>query len=109
MEKEFLKNKHDEILNYLLEYKKENTDFRFSPRKNNIKNKLDNGYWFQGAEHYIFVPLYKRGCRHNKTKTIGYVYTENSQYIEVVFKSVEGITDNELKFYEEIIAYLNML
>ncbi len=106
MDEDFLIQKHNEILNYLLSYKDKNNDFTFSPRKQNNNNRLDKGFWFQGGDDYIFVPLYKRGCKHNKTKTIGFVYTENTQYIEIVFKRVENINDSELEFYNEIIEYL---
>ncbi|WP_310441621.1 McrB family protein [Sulfurimonas sp.] len=107
-----LLNKHNEILEYLLKYRKEGSSFTFSPRKNHNNHKDDiskcrlcNGYWFQGANNYIFVALYNRGCKHNKTKTIGYVFAEK-QYIEIVFKRVDGITQDEIKFYGELIEYL---
>lgn len=111
-EKELI-NKHGEILNYLLSYKRQDENFTFSPRQNH--NDLDNnhlscrlckGFWFQGAEKYIFVALYKRGCKHNKTKTIGFVFQQEKQYIEIVFKKLDDITDDELKFYDELILYL---
>lgn len=111
-EEEFIQ-KHDEILNYLLEYKNHNNDFVFSPRQNHndlennhLKCRLCNGSWFQGAKNYIFVALYKRGCKDNKTKTIGFVFTEDNQYIEIVFKRVDAITDDEVSLYNELISYL---
>lgn len=107
-----LLNKHNEILEYLLEYKKKDNSFTFSPRKNHnnhsddiSKCRLCNGYWFQGTNNYIFVALYNRGCKDNKTKTIGFVFTEK-QYIEIVFKKVDGITQNEKNIYEELVKYL---
>lgn len=105
--------KHDEILNYLQTYKQQNENFTFSPRQNH--NDLDNnhlscrlckGFWFQGTEKYIFIALYKRGCNHNKTKTIGFVFQEGIQYVEIVFKKVDEITEDELTFYNDLIAYL---
>ena len=111
-EEEFIQ-KHDEILNYLLEYKNHNNNFVFSPRQNHndlennhLKCRLCNGSWFQGAKNYIFVALYKRGCKDNKTKTIGFVFTEDNQYIEIVFKRVDAITDDEVSLYNELISYL---
>ena len=107
-----LLNKHNEILEYLLEYKKKDNSFTFSPRKNHnyhsydiSKCRLCNGYWFQGTNNYIFVALYNRGCKDNKTKTIGFVFTKK-QYIEIVFKKVDGITQNEKNIYEELVKYL---
>ncbi len=114
MDEKYLLNKHEEILSYFLEYRKEHLNFTFSPRKkhndiehNHANCRLCRGYWFQGANNYIFTALYKRGCKHNKTKTIGFVFTENRQYIEIVFQNVERITDNEYKFYEELLLYLD--
>lgn len=105
--------KQNEILEYLLKYKELNNDFTFSPRKNHnnhnkdiSKCRLCQGYWFHGDNKYISVGLYKRGCSDNKTRTIAYVYKENGSYIEIVYKKVEGISNNEEKMYNELIAYL---
>uniref|UniRef100_UPI004047C6DB McrB family protein n=1 Tax=Aliarcobacter sp. TaxID=2321116 RepID=UPI004047C6DB len=105
--------KQNEILEYLLKYKESNNDFTFSPRKNHnnhnkdiSKCRLCQGYWFHGDDKYISVGLYKRGCSDNKTRTIAYVYKENDSYIEIVYKKVDGISNNEEKMYNELIAYL---
>lgn len=105
--------KHSEILNYLLKYREKDTSFIFSPRKqhNDLENNHQNcrlckGYWFQGANNYIFVPLYRRGCKANKTKTIGYVLENNSQYIEIVYKQLDSISGEEYKFYDELVSFL---
>ncbi|MFX4154004.1 McrB family protein [Aliarcobacter butzleri] len=110
MTEQELINKHKEIFNFLLEYKKEHSNFVFSPRQkhNDVNNnhlmcRLCKGYIFQGNENYIFVPLYKKVDTSNHTKTIGFVYTQNEQYIEIVFNNIEG---NEKIFYDEINEYL---
>ncbi|MCT7620969.1 McrB family protein [Aliarcobacter butzleri] len=110
MTEQELINKHKEIFNFLLEYKKEHSNFVFSPRQkhNDVNNnhlmcRLCKGYIFQGNENYIFVPLYKKVDTSNHTKTIGFVYTQNEQYIEIVFNNIEG---NEKFFYDEINEYL---
>ncbi|WP_306458723.1 McrB family protein [Aliarcobacter vitoriensis] len=110
MNEQELINKHQEIFNFLLKYKKEHTTFVFLPRKkhNDIENnhlncRLCKGYTFQGNENYIFVPLYKKVDTNNHTQTIGFVYTENKQYIEIVFNNIQG---NEKTFYDEINEYL---
>lgn len=82
---------YDQILDSLLNRYQKDSTFKFITRVKNNDNRLDNGYWFQGNEHYIFVPLYKRGSDTNKTKTIGFVYTQSSQYIEIVFHGVSNI------------------
>jgi 5-methylcytosine-specific restriction protein B len=113
MSEEAYLKKHEEILNYLLDYRKQHPEFIFSPRQNHndlennhLNCRLCKGYWFQGSSDYIFVALYKRGCKDNKTKTIGFVFTGDRQYIEIVFKRVDGMTDDELNLYDELIAYL---
>ena len=88
-EQEILK-KHSEIFEYLINFKKQNDSFTFSTRVNNRAGKLEKGYYFQGNDNYIFVPLYKVGSDENMTKTIGFVYTENSQYIEIVYKKIKN-------------------
>lgn len=64
---------NEEILNFLLEYRSQHPEFTFATRVKNSKNKLDEGYWFQGTENYIFVGFYKLGDSKSKTKTIGFV------------------------------------
>ncbi len=97
---------YDQILDSLLNRYQKDSTFKFITRVKNNDNRLDNGYWFQGNEHYIFVPLYKRGSDTNKTKTIGFVYTQSSQYIEIVFHGVSNINVNEIKIYEQLIEFL---
>ncbi|OYU79939.1 MAG: hypothetical protein CFE23_11835 [Flavobacterium sp. BFFFF1] len=54
----------NDVLDYLLNYKKQNSDFTFSLRKrDSVQSKdkrLENGQWFQGS-NYIYVPLFSRG------------------------------------------------
>lgn len=107
MSEEVILQKHNEILNDLLEYKKNNPEFTFATRVNNRNNRIEQGYWFLGNETYIFVPLYKVGDDDNKTKTIGFVYTEDSQYIEIVFRSIRGVAENEEEMYRELIQILS--
>lgn len=90
MTEEAVIKKHDEILAYLLRYKAEHKELTFWPRTKNIRERLQKGYWFQGNEAYIFVPLYRRGCQDNKTKTIGFVVTGGGQYIEIVFRNIDN-------------------
>ena len=97
-EQEILK-KHSEIFEYLINFKKQNDSFTFSTRVNNRAGKLEKGYYFQGNDNYIFVPLYKVGSDENMTKTIGFVYTENSQYIEIVYKKIKNFNALENDMY----------
>lgn len=102
-------NLYDVILNFLLNYKKEKASkLTFSLRKRNNKSRLSMGYWFQGADHYIFLPFYKKGDSNNKTKTIGFVVgidgkgNPGSNHLELAYPAEKE--EKFLNFYEELIA-----
>ena len=99
---------HEKILNLLMDYRKSHPDFTFQLRKK-PPEKLSRGMWFTGNENYIFVGFYKVGCTLNMTKTIGFVWGEDKQYFEVVFRKIKNITENEQLFYNELIQYLKSL
>ena len=98
---------HENILNKLLEYRAIKKDFTFYLRKR-PEEKLIQGFWFLGNENYVNVPLFKVGDNDNKTQTIGFVYelNNNKTFIEIVYKNINNITDNEIKFYEELVSFL---
>jgi 5-methylcytosine-specific restriction endonuclease McrBC GTP-binding regulatory subunit McrB len=66
----------DQILNLLLEYRKEHPGFKFwlrskdSPRDQ--KKRLEKGQWFQGSD-YIFLGFYRASGHINMTRSIGWV------------------------------------
>ncbi|SHI91782.1 McrB family protein [Flavobacterium terrae] len=106
----------NEILDYLLEFKKNNPDFTFSLRKRDSAQskgvkRLATGQWFQGS-HYIYVPLFYRGDNARKIKTIGFVISFKkdgslNNYIEISFK--DGITTFEEKEFHRMLAkFLNL-
>jgi len=97
---------HNQVLNYLLKYKESHDDFTFATRVNNRHDRLSEGYWFLGNEMYMSIPLFKRADDANKTKTIGLVYQSSDSYIELTFRDVRDIDDNELTFYNELISSL---
>jgi hypothetical protein len=100
----------EEILDFLLNYKKSNPDFRFWLRnKNSISNtpRLQRGYWFQGTENYIFISFYAKGDRNNKTRSIGFVITLNDNletncYLEIVWGSQDNNSKDLVEFYLEV-------
>ncbi len=107
---------NDEILLFLLEFKKQHPDFTFSLRKRDSpqskEKRLSSGHWFQGGG-YIYVPLFKRGDNDRKIKTLGFVLTfdENGgvfeNYLEISFKS--GITSQaEIQFHEELASEIKL-
>jgi len=51
---------HNQVLEYLLDYKKEHNNFTFATRVKNTNDRLNKGYWFLGNDDYMFIPLFKR-------------------------------------------------
>ncbi|MDY0326993.1 MAG: AAA family ATPase [Arcobacteraceae bacterium] len=98
---------HENILNKLLEYREIDKNFTFYLRQR-PEEKLSQGYWFLGNENYVNVPLFKVGDKDNKTQTVGFVYdlNNNKTFIEIVYKNIKDIKDNEIKFYEELVSFL---
>lgn len=67
----------EQVLNYLLEYRKEHPDFVFYLRQKDFVNsnetRFANGFWFQGSNEYIWISPYNQGDQNNKTRSIGFV------------------------------------
>lgn len=106
----------DEILRFLLQFKKENPDFTFSLRKRDSvqsdEKRLEIGQWFQGS-NYIYVPLFKKGDSARKVKTIGFEISFNedgsikNNFIEVSFKG--GINlEEEISFHKSLVKELGI-
>lgn len=110
MEQKKLLEISDELLDLLLDFKKDNPDFTFSlrerdsPQAKDVK-RLEKGQWFQGS-NYIYVPLFRKGDTARKIKTIGFVVGSNREgeqtnYIEVSFKKGD-FTNEEISFHKEL-------
>ncbi|MCA4776111.1 McrB family protein [Empedobacter stercoris] len=110
MEQKKLLEISDELLDLLLDFKKDNPDFTFSlrerdsPQAKDVK-RLEKGQWFQGS-NYIYVPLFRKGDNARKIKTIGFVVGSNREgeqtnYIEVSFKKGD-FTNEEMSFHKEL-------
>ncbi|MEL1247681.1 McrB family protein [Flavobacterium helocola] len=109
--KEILLKLSEDILQYLLKHKEKNPNFTFSLRKRDSAQakgvkRLQVGQWFQGS-HYIYVPLFKRGDKARKIKTIGFVINTGkdgnfNNYIEISFKS--GVNDPKEKDFHKRLA-----
>lgn len=100
---------HHDVLNFLIEYKKDHPDFKFGLRERNTNQRLEKGIWFQGDETYAFVGLYQRGGGTNRTKSFGLVFWHRNENeygvtIEVVFN--EEKDTKVLKFYQEALNLL---
>ncbi len=103
----------DELFDILLKKREEEPNFKFALRQRNQNNnqpRLQNGYWFQGNDFYIFVPLWNKGDNKNKTKTIGFVLNLDhndrvtGNYLELAYP--DEIRPLHLEFYDKIKDYL---
>lgn len=100
---------HNDVLNFLINYKKNHSDFKFGLRERNTNQRLEKGIWFQGDETYAFVGLYQRGGGTNRTKSFGLVFWHRNENeygvtIEIVFN--EEKDPKVLKFYREALNLL---
>jgi 5-methylcytosine-specific restriction endonuclease McrBC GTP-binding regulatory subunit McrB len=96
---------HEKVLNFLEGYRATHSDFVYWLRERNTKNRLDDGFWFQGNEEYVFVGLYDHSGGSNKTRSIGlYFFPAPNNSVTC---SVEVVYNEEqdklvLLLYEEI-------
>jgi len=95
---------HETVLNNLIKYRQNNPNFHFLPRQRNTKDRLNQGYWFQGESGYAFVGIIDSSGGINKTRSVGLVFWEKDGRLEfsleVVFK---GETNKKLiSVYEKI-------
>ena len=101
---------HGRVFDFLENYRKSHPDFFYWLRERNTKNRLDEGYWFQGTENYAFVGLYNRGGGTNMTRSFGLVFIDKPNgkiycHLEVVFN--EETDTNILHFYNKAMEMLN--
>ena len=61
---------HDELFQFLLDYREKNKDFVFMPRQINRGGKLDQRYWFLGNDDYLLINFYSGTDGINKTGNI---------------------------------------
>lgn len=100
---------HDAVLNFLENYRSNHPELVYWLRERNTKNRLADGYWFQGNEDYAFVGLYDRGGGSNMTRSLGLVFWEEDEdelgcYLELVFN--EEADERILEFYKELMKEL---
>jgi 5-methylcytosine-specific restriction endonuclease McrBC GTP-binding regulatory subunit McrB len=84
-------DRHEKILSYLLEKRKENKDLRFWLRRKNTNNRLTNGFWFQGTDYYLSVGFSKKTAGNQSTRSIAFgvvVEKDGSSHskIEIIFR-----------------------
>jgi len=87
-----IKEWNDKFLSVLLEYREKHPDFRFVLRQRDVNNRLSQGYWFQGNDHYTFIGFFDRSGGTNMTRSLGFVVGYNDKepascYIELVYNN----------------------
>ena len=107
--KEQIADWSNKLLDFLLNYRQNNPTFKFWVRQRNTKNRLDDGYWFQGDDGYIFLAFYNRSGGTNMTRSMGFVTNFIASgpfrsYIEIVYKDEED--QRLIPFYEECLLQL---
>jgi 5-methylcytosine-specific restriction endonuclease McrBC GTP-binding regulatory subunit McrB len=80
---------HEKVFAFLESYRVTHPHFKYWLREKNNRNRLQEGYWFQGS-HYAFVGLYNRGGGSNMTRSFGLVFYETGEgnigcKLEIVF------------------------
>lgn len=75
---------YNDIFEFLYKKHLEDNNFLFRVRKRNIKERLDNGYWFIGNDNYLVVSMWLGNDWHNKTP---YIYF----HIDLVYGNMELI------------------
>ena len=100
-----MKKFHDHVLTYFLNFKKNNPDFTFVTRVNDMDNRLSiKNFWFLGDEQYISIPLFRRTDAHNQLKTISFIVRTNNNSIVITYRQITGMTKNENNFYTELVS-----
>ncbi|KYH05892.1 hypothetical protein A1704_12425 [Chryseobacterium cucumeris] len=61
---------HEELYLYLLEQRKRNSELKFTFRKSNHANRLEEGYWFYGNENYLAISFWEGMDWKNRTPNI---------------------------------------
>lgn len=83
---------HDKLLTFLLKKREKNQDLKFWLRQRNTKNKLTEGYWFQGNNRYISIGFSNKPSGNLSTQSISFFIwfgNENkpSAKIEILYKN----------------------
>lgn len=99
---------HDEVFKFLEEYRQIHKDFVYWLRERNTRNRLTDGFWFQGNQDYAFVGLYNRGGGSNMTRSIGLVFEKREEEIHFHFEVVfnEEKDAKVLQLYDDIMKLL---
>ena len=100
---------HDKVFDFFEDYRASHPGFLYWLRVRNVKNRLEEGIWFQGTVSYAFVGLYKGRGGSNATRSIGLVFTLKGGNIACSFENVfnEEKDPVVLSFYEKLRVLIN--
>lgn len=70
---------HEDLFSILEEENAKRKDFYFYPRKINNKERLKEGYWFIGNDHYLIVGLADGNDQREKVHNIGFTVWMNKK------------------------------
>lgn len=97
---------HEKVLALLLVKRQENPNLKFWLRQRNTRNKLDEGYWFQGNDTYLAVGFTNKSSGNMSTQSISFIiYLEERNKahakIEILYKN--NPENTLVECYQEII------
>lgn len=100
---------HEKILEFVLAYRKKHPDFVCWFRQRDTRERLSNGFWFQGNEDYVFVGLYDASGGSNMTRSVGIVFWYDKKAPGVMGAHLEVVYNEEkdkrmIDFYQSIVA-----
>lgn len=105
---------HQNCFDFLLNYQKEHEDLYFIPRKNNAKNRLEDGYHFIGSDSYLMITFWNGGDSVEKIHNINLgIMADGNCFIEMSsrandvlagqLKEIVGILEKTYNFkFEEV-------
>ncbi|MBA5248976.1 MAG: hypothetical protein FE834_05505, partial [Gammaproteobacteria bacterium] len=106
--KRIIKEIHNKALGAYQRYHK-HTQGTFYLRKSNRASRLDDGYWFQGNDDYVFTSPFKPADNHNKTQRFGFVITSKKKcYLEFAYGDFSKQEHKYEAFYKEVLEYFDV-
>jgi len=64
---------HEKVFLNLTEKRKKDSELRFSLRSNNIRSRIEKGYWFEGTEEYLELSFWAGYDWMNKSASIAFI------------------------------------
>jgi len=93
---------HDKVFVFCESYRASHPGFLYWLRERNTKNRINDGFWFQGTEDYASVGLYSMGSM-SMVKSISLIFTiENDKIVCHLQNVFTGESDKKiLSFYNK--------